>query len=249
MKKWFISISGVLGLILVIIAVLISTDAWSFEPTEAFEEAHFSASDINSIHIFSNVGNVTVMPHQGEEIVASVSGHTRMFEEELEFETKESGAVLSIHAEQKDRAWLFSFLPKSSYAITVRIPETEMEELVIKSSVANLSVLDVEVEQMTLKSEVGDVELSGAPKLLEIETDVGNINAKVQSIYESMKLLSSVGDIMLTVAELPDQLEYTVHTSVGSTAIEPLESVIQTEAAPVLKMETSVGSIEVLSGR
>lgn len=248
MKKWVVSISGVVGLLIVVIGILVMTNTAPFNQMDVIEEERFSSSEINAVNVIGNVGNIKVESHQGDDIVAFVSGQTSsLFGEEFRFDTGESGGVLTIRGEQKDRAFLFSFLPSSSYAVSILIPEMTMEELNIESSVADISVLDIDAQEITLKSEVGNVEVEATPARIEVETEVGNIDMKTVTINESLKLLSEVGNINLTVEELPDQLDYSVRTSVGRTSIEPLEQRMQLEGGPVIDLETEVGDVHVLT--
>ncbi|MCD7728284.1 MAG: DUF4097 domain-containing protein [Ruminococcus sp.] len=210
--KWFIA-AGILiaaGIIALGVSFVVSgfdVSAFSSESEMTEREETFSAGTVSSISINADFKDVEITSSEDNNIVVSCYESER-----VTFSTKVSDeGKLSIEVSDS-RNWYdyilptFSFAEENTNSLIIALPDMALDSLKVETSSGNISSSKVSyspIDNCSIYSDTGDIELSNIESGLEITSSCGNITVSdaVLSNGDGITLNTSKGDIELSGIE------------------------------------------------
>ena len=212
------------------------------------EKQSISAEKISDIQIFSNIGDVNVVPYEGDEIQVSMKGKTeKKWVEDFQFSVEEKNDRLTIEANQMEKARLFN-INSGGYELEVQLPKKEFETLDVHSDVANIDLNGVDAKQYNLKTKMGNIHGNELKGIVHAESEVGDITLKFQNILNDIFAESEMGNVKVTTKEVPKALQTDLTNTVGKeTIVLPNEKNGSIGVGgPLVKLTTEVGDLALI---
>ncbi len=209
------------------------------------EERSISAEKITDILIFSNVGDVNVVPYDGNEIQVSMKGKTeKKWTDDFRLSLEEKDNRITIEANQIEKARLFNIY-SGTYELLVKMPKKEFETLEVHSDVANIDIGGVTANHYKIKTTMGDIHGNQLNGIVQAESEVGNISLRFQNIINDIVAESEMGNITVTSEELPEALQTDLTNSMGDETIQLPNGKSGSIGAggPLVKLTTEVGDL------
>ena len=264
MKK----VAVILILVGLIGAVFTAKDFFTRENIKG--EAYFSSMDIEDIKITSDVANILVLPANSDDIRVKWEDSFLKSNRKNDFVSiNEEDSELVITAGDKsffsinffgfnffNKRQVEVYLPEKQYRSIVihndigstNISSIKVDHLTTETSVSNLTIKDVQANDIRATSDVGLITLEDFTGELFAKSSVGNISIRTEEITNAMEIESDIGNIKLTVPTIPDNISFYTHSEIGSVNVFGEKGSYHNEQADHnISLETSVGNITVKS--
>jgi DUF4097 and DUF4098 domain-containing protein YvlB len=209
------------------------------------EERSISAEKITDIQIFSNIGDVNVVPYEGDEIQVSMKGKTeKKWTDDFWLLLEEKNNRVTIEANQIEKARFFNFY-SGTYELLVKMPKKEFATIEVHSDVANIDLSGVAANHYKIKTTMGDIHGNQLKGIVHAESEVGDIDLQFQNILNDIVAESEMGNITVTSEEAPEALQTDLTNSMGDETIKLPNGKNGSIGAggPLVKLTTEVGDL------
>ncbi|MHA6259572.1 DUF4097 family beta strand repeat-containing protein [Sporosarcina sp. CAU 1771] len=202
-------------------------------------EAFASAENTTHVFIVSDIADVNVSMYEGDEIRAYLSDKEgeHLFRG-YKLKVKEKGGKVTINAKRKSKH-------AESYAITVELPSKQYEQLQIQADAANIFVGPIHTSGYVLKTSVGNIDVESGQGIINADTQVGNVQIKMQTIVRDLVVKTEVGNIAVETNEAPQALQTVCKTTIGEVTISlpNVQNGIIGTGGPLVKLISEVGDV------
>ncbi|RZT23393.1 DUF4097 family beta strand repeat-containing protein [Fictibacillus sp. BK138] len=213
------------------------------------EEKHlFSANKIKDIEVSSNIGDVTVMPHESDEIEVRLEGNIeKKYADNLYLSVTDENNTLTVDVSEKKTVHLFSIF-SGDYNLIVKLPKKEFQLLQVSSDAASITLNDIKAEHVELTTDMGDIFIKDVVAAVSAKSDVGDIDVQVQNIEKDITAKSDVGDITVTTKEQPQHLRTQMSNSIGEEIIKlpNLKNGSIGNGGPLVFLKSDVGDLALM---
>ncbi|MBH0172636.1 DUF4097 family beta strand repeat-containing protein [Fictibacillus phosphorivorans] len=200
-------------------AVLFMMGESPFNLAKINEQKSIVASSINEIKIESSVGDVFVLPHDGDQISISMKGKTeKKFSDDFSLSVKNNKNKLTIQAIQKKNTKLFSLF-SGDYELLIKLPKAEYKRLQVNSDTSDIKMHAIKANNIDLQTNLGDILLEDVTGVVSAKSDVGDININLLHIKKDIFAKSNLGDITIKTKNEPDQLRTDLQNTIGDEKI------------------------------
>jgi DUF4097 and DUF4098 domain-containing protein YvlB len=186
--------------------------------TQDFSRTYtFSADEANEISVDTTIGDVTVISHDGDEVVVDISGRvSSSYKGTIETAYSRDGKVT---VEVLKDSSLSGLLGQNEAKIVVSVPEIALEAMSISSVSGKVDVDGIEALSLKLKTVSGGIEVTGfeAGKL-DAESVSGSIYADGSFGMDGADISTTSGSVGLKGLEG----SFSVNTVSGAVDIEAL---------------------------
>lgn len=260
----------IMAILLIIVGVIgvILTGKTFFDRKEVEDEVSLSSDRFEHIVVDGDMGNVQVIPSTSNNIEISWKGSLFSTGSTDELVTiEENNTELKVNIGKK-RFFDFSFFNlnfRNKLQVYLYLPDKQFNSLVVKNNVGNTEINDIRVENLTTETDVsnltienvsansivaetdvGNLTLNDVQGKVYAKSDVGNIMINVGEIQDDMEITSNVGRVGLTVPEVPSNVTFNADSSVGNVRVfGERGSYINKNADYIVSMTTDVGNIRV----
>lgn len=247
---------------------MVSTAKGFFWKETIQEEANFSSASFEHISIKGHYGNVTVQPSENQDIKVSWQGtlsNQRSLKKLVTIEESNAELKINIGHQKWFNFSIFNLNMLNKLDVVVELPPKIFKTVVVKNDVGNTLIKQINVDNLTAETDVakmtiedvvtkatvaetdvGKLTFKNVEGILHAESDVGNINVYNEHISHDMTLISDVGKIDFTIPEIPDNVTFDAHSSVGKvTVFGEKGSYITANSAYLVSLATDVGKITV----
>ncbi|MEW9503400.1 DUF4097 family beta strand repeat-containing protein [Jeotgalibacillus marinus] len=240
-KKVLTIASILIGISIVGNGVLFFLDQSPFNLTNINHKESISVSNISTIDIDSNTGDVTIVPYDGTNIEVQMKGTVeKKSENNFQLLVNEEISELTISAREIRKVHLLSF-HSGTYELVVKLPRKDYERLEVKAQVGNINIDEQTVNQSNLTTRVGDIRVKNLQGRVYATTEVGEINLQLENILHDIVATTEVGNVSVKTAEVPESLETDLNRSIGKQTVE-LPSDLG-GGGPLVKLTTEVGNL------
>lgn len=175
----------------------------------------FSAADAREISVDTSIGDVTVVSHDGDEVLVDISGRVSGgYKGTLETAYSKDGKVT---VEVLKDSSLSGLLGQNEAKITVSIPDTVLKAMALSSVSGKVDIDGIKAENLKVKTVSGSIELT--------EIEAGRLEA--DSVSGSISSIGSFGSEGTDVSTTSGRIELlgtegilTVNTVSGEIEIE-----------------------------
>ncbi|MDS9471145.1 DUF4097 family beta strand repeat-containing protein [Sporosarcina pasteurii] len=204
--------------------------------------------EIVNIHITTDIGDIQIAPHDGDDIRVHLEGKTTTQPaKSYKLIVKEKYDELTIRAKTKTK-WLPFQKSAGSYTVLIELPSKQYEQLYVEADVANIYMEAIAASNSFVTTRVGHITLKNVAGSLNSTTEVGDNTIELPTVSENISATSTVGNVIVKMKEVPLALQSDIHNSVGNTTINlpnAEEGSIGIDG-PLLKLTVEVGNISVL---
>lgn len=185
------------------------------------EEKHLiSAKKIKNIEVSTNIGDVTVQPHDSDKIEVRMEGNIeKKNEDNLHLSVTDENNNLKVEVKEKRTLHLFSIF-SGDYNLVVKLPKKEFQLLQVNSDAASITLNDVKADHVELSTDMGDIFIKNVVAAVSAKSDVGDIEVHVQNIEKDITAKSDVGDIIVKTREQPKHLRTQMSNSIGEEILK-----------------------------
>lgn len=208
----------------------------------------FSADEIVNIELATDIGDIQITPHEGENIHVYLEGKTdEKPTKNYKLLTKVKENTLTIRAKRKLKLLSFGKTPHS-YTVLIELPVKQYEQLFVEAEVANIHIESVAASESFIRTNVGNVTLRNIDGIINSATEVGDNTIELPTVSENISATSRVGNVIVKMQEVPLALQSEIDNRLGNTTINlpnAEEGSIGIDG-PLLKLAVEVGNISVL---
>lgn len=244
---------GVLGVIITLNNS--GVEAFTFSSVDVNEKQEVSSKGVSNIIIDSAV-DVNVIPTKKNLIEVEFSGKVGKKSKALyKLNIDEDGDSVEITMEKKNK-FQFMMFNFTRVSLTVEVPEKMYDSLQIKASSGDIAVEEIDVKEMTIETQSGDIEIMNSMikgslnleassgdvrvkdttgNVIDIQTSSGDITA-INNKAKEIELLTSSGDIDSN-NQVSEKMN--MNTSSGDIIVDAKE------ISGDISMEASSGDIDV----
>lgn len=221
------NIKRIVRIAFILIAISIAGNAVLFVMGESpfnlakIDEEHFlTAHDIKNIEVSTNIGDVTVQPHDNDKIEVKLEGKIeKKNADNLHLSVIKEDNNLKVDVKEKRTAHLFSIF-SGNYHLIVKLPKKEFQLLQVNSDAASITLNDIKADHVELSTDMGDIYIKDVVAAVSAKSDVGDIQVHVQNIKKDITAKSDIGDITVKTKEQPKHLRTQMSNSIGEEIIK-----------------------------
>lgn len=224
---------------------------------------------INLIDIDSDIAELNFFPTDEQTIQIDFSGKSSSSIDDL-LDVKESGDKLSITIDHKSKIFNLSFFPfwnNDNPVLNIGIPESfagsietavdvgkirindlSLDKFVGIINVGNIEGSNLELNEGSLKVDVGKIDLIGVTGDWHLATDIGDINLDLVQWQGNIEAYTDIGDIEIRLPEEPEFYSLRLETELGDVrgVADPIVEIRSTTGeAPRLNAVTDIGDITI----
>jgi len=225
--------------VVVLVAILLLFNKCS--GSGSFEKV-ISSDGITQISVATNTGDIILSPHKGKAIrVQLLSKSGGKLTKHAKLSVKEKRNHLAINVKTKTR---FS----QGLIISVELPSKQFEALQVTADVANIDVGAIDVAQLYLATQVGNITVKNTIGAIQSKAEVGNVVMHFETITNNIVSKAEVGNIVVNVANAPPALQTNCSTSIGTATINlpNMNNGSIGEGGPTVELVTEVGDVSLL---
>jgi len=239
--------SGV-GLLSIGIIGNIALFLFGTSPLHSTWEEHYETYDsslVDHVKIDADVASISIHPHEQDDILVGYEGSIMNIQQtEYYLSTQLEDNTLHITHKHKPSVQLFGFF-NADYDIDVFLPDVLFESISITSSVADIQLDNVQAEDWSIATEVGNVHASMITNTIDAKSEVGNFEFYLPDLNDDLSIQTEVGNVNVIFNELSGAIQPSISTTIGLTQINDLEDVASESQAPQLNLRSEVGNISV----
>lgn len=141
-------------------------------------EKNFTSDEVSNVEIETGLNDVIIRVTSGNQLVMSVDGQkTENF-----YSIKDN--VLTIKLGEDDGKSVISLSNKEHKPLYLDIPAGMLESLYINSVMGSVQVSDVDVPDLNIHTEMGNITISGMEGSIEAEATTGKIESSLAAASE-----------------------------------------------------------------
>ncbi|WP_438310579.1 DUF4097 family beta strand repeat-containing protein [Sporosarcina sp. FA9] len=229
------------GIVLILLLVLILP----FNSSNKNYIKMISADFITNIHINANLGDIHILPSEGNELTVRMESGSKKKIKGYKLSLKEKNNIVTIKAKKKSKFGLSGKLP-FDFKLIVEVPVKQYEQLKVNSNVSTLYIDSITANKFELETNVGHIHLKAATGIIYAATNVGDINIQLNTILNDIVAKTQVGNVSVKVTEVPASLQTDLKNSIGNTTenLPNLQNGSIGVGGPIVKLTSEVGNIE-----
>ncbi|WP_416731148.1 DUF4097 family beta strand repeat-containing protein [Fictibacillus sp. JL2B1089] len=219
-----------------------------FNITKINEQKSIAASSIKEVTIESSVGDIFVLPHDGDKINVSMKGKTeKKYSDDFSLSVKKNNNKLMIQAKQKKKTKLFSLF-SGDYELLVKLPKADYKRLQAISDTSDINMQDIEASNIKLQTNLGDIFLKDVTGAVSAKSDVGDIDIQILHIKKDIIAKSNLGDITIKTKNEPKQLRTDLRNTIGDEKINlpGLKNGSIETGGPLVFLSSEVGDLALM---
>jgi Putative adhesin len=249
------NIKRIIRIAFILIGISIAGNAVLFVMGESpfnlakIEEKHLiSAKNIRDIEVSSNIGDVTVQPHESDKIEVRMEGKIeKKNADNLHLSVTNENNNLKVDVKEKRTAHLFSIF-SGDYYLIVKLPKKEFQLLQVNTDAASITLNEIKADHVELSTDMGDIFIRDVVAAVSAKSDVGDIEVHVQNIEKDITAKSDVGDITVKTKEQPKQLRTQMSNSIGEEIVKlpNLKNGSIGNGGPLVFLKSDVGDVALM---
>ncbi|MFD1926642.1 DUF4097 family beta strand repeat-containing protein [Sporosarcina siberiensis] len=204
-----------------------------------------SADFITNIHINANLGDIHILPIEGNELTVRMESESKKKIKGYKLSLKEKNNRVTINAKKKSKFGLSGKLP-FDFKLIVEVPVKQYDLLKVNSNVSTIYVDSITANKFELQTNVGHIHLNTTTGFIYAETNVGDINMQLNTILNDIIAETQVGNVSVKIAEVPASLQTDLKNSIGNTmeSLPNMQNGSIGVGGPIVKLTSEVGNIE-----
>lgn len=208
----------------------------------------FLADDIVMINVSTDIGDIQIISHEGDEIRVQVEGKSvKKPSKYFKLNIKDKNNELTIKTKVKSK--LFSFRKaSSSYTVLVELPRKEYEKIQVHADVANVHVGSIQANEAHVTANVGNMTIKDVKGEINAATEVGDVAIDLQNITNNIVAEAKVGNVVVETKEAPLALQTQLISSIGNSIINLPNEVDGSIGigGPIVDLTVEVGNVSLL---
>ena len=204
---------------------------FSKKSTTVIAEKVYENTSVNSISIDSDVTDITIKKSNTNDLKVVVYGDKSKDKVDVDSSSNK------LDIKYKGKKCYFLCINKKLGSIEVYVPDGYGKDITIKNDVGDIN-LENSIASLNIRNDVGDIKVKSIGRYVKIRNDVGDIKISSLNITEDSSIENDIGDIEI---ENAIHVNIDAKTDVGEKNINDNDK----KSDVTLKLRNDVGDIDV----